>query len=64
MIARIVALVERRAARRRAEVAAALRAAGVDQVAVEGEAVRASGRGLMARWMGDARLRDAGRGEA
>lgn len=64
MIARIVALVEGRAERRRAEVAAAFRAAGVGDVGVEGEAVRASGRGLMARWMGDARLRDAGRGVA
>lgn len=64
MIARIVALAGRRAERRRAEVAAAFRAAGVDDVVVEGETVRASGRGLMARWMGDARLRDAGRGGA
>lgn len=64
MIGRIVALVERRAQRRRADVAAALRAAGVGEVTIEGEAVRASGRGLMARWMREARLRDAGRGEA
>lgn len=64
MIGRIVALAERRAARRRADVAAAFRAAGVGDVAIEGETVRASGRGLLARWMRDARLRDAGRGGA
>lgn len=64
MIARIVALAERRAERRRGEVAAAMRAAGVGEVTIEGEAVRASGGGLMARWMRDARLRDAGRGGA
>lgn len=62
MIGRIAALAGRRAEQRRAEVAAAFRDAGVADVGVEGEVVRASGRGLMARWMGNARLRDAGRG--
>ncbi len=53
------AIVEARAARRRAAVAQALGEFG--DVMIEGDAVRVSGRGIMARWMRDARLRDAGR---
>jgi hypothetical protein len=55
------ALVEARAAARRARIAAALTGDGVTAV-VEGEAVLASGRGLQARWWRDLALREAGRG--
>lgn len=54
-------MVAQRAARRRAAVAAALDEAGLD-VSIEGELVRASGRGLVARWWQDLALREAGRG--
>jgi len=54
-------LVEQRAARRRAAVAAALAEAGL-VVAVEGDAVRASGPDVAARWWRELALRDAGRG--
>ncbi|CAM8660500.1 MULTISPECIES: hypothetical protein [Sphingobium] len=60
MRARLVALVEARAARRRARIVAALEAAGVAAV-VEGAAVRASAPGLAARWWRDLAVRDAGR---
>ena len=50
------------ARRWRERIAARFAAAGVEQVAIEGDAVRASGRGLRARWMDEARLREAGRG--
>ncbi|MDO7834933.1 hypothetical protein Q4610_07715 [Sphingobium sp. HBC34] len=53
-------LVEARAATRRAAIAAALAERGV-MASVEGEAVRASGRGLVARWWRDLALREAGR---
>lgn len=55
-----MALLEARAAARRARIAAALADMGVEAV-VEGEDVRASGVGLMARWWRDLGLRDAGR---
>lgn len=61
MRAALARLVEHRAARRRAAVASALDEAGL-AVAVEGDAVRASGRGLVARWWRDLALREAGRG--
>ncbi|MFZ2995082.1 hypothetical protein [Sphingobium sp.] len=61
MRAAVVRMVERRAAVRRASIAAALTAAGVEAVVV-GEDVRASGRGIVARWWRDMTLRDAGRG--
>lgn len=59
--ARVMAGAEARAEQRRQTIAAALAAAGVDDVRVEGDAVRLSGRGLMARWMSDLTLREAGR---
>lgn len=52
--------VEARAARRRGAIAAALAEAGVD-VAIDGEVVRVSARGLRARWWRDLALRGAGR---
>ncbi|AJR26548.1 hypothetical protein TZ53_21070 [Sphingobium sp. YBL2] len=52
------ALVEARMEARRRGIAAALAATGVE-AQVEGEAVRLSGRGLKARWMGDLALREA-----
>lgn len=58
MLARIA---DMRAARLRDRVVAALADAGVAAV-IEGEAVRASGRGLRARWARDLALREAGRG--
>ncbi|MBV2147064.1 hypothetical protein KRZ98_02000 [Sphingobium sp. AS12] len=61
MRAALARLVEQRAARRWAAVAAALDEAGL-VVAIEGDAVRASGRGLVARWWRELALRDAGRG--
>jgi len=61
---RMTALAEAGAARRRAAIAQAMGDAGVASVRVDGENVRASGRGLMARWMGDLTLREAGRGRA
>lgn len=63
MIARARERVEALAERRRAGIANAARDAGID-AEVDGEAVRLSGRGLMERWMTDARLRDLGREEA
>ncbi|WP_306341408.1 hypothetical protein [Sphingobium sp. Z007] len=60
MRAQLAALVEARAARRRARIVAALEAAGVAAV-VEGDAVRASAPGLAGRWWRDLRVRDAGR---
>lgn len=59
---RIGARVEAQAERWREAVAGALTAAGVETVAVEGEEVRASGRGLIRRWMNDLAVREAGRG--
>lgn len=59
--ARLVALLEARVAARRARIVAALADMGVEAV-VEGDAVRASGAGLMGRWWRDLGLRDAGRG--
>jgi len=58
----LVALLEARAAARRARIVAALGDMGVEAV-VEGEDVRASGAGLMARWWRDRAFRDAGRGQ-
>lgn len=58
MLARIA---DMRAARLRDRVVAALADAGVE-ARIEGEAVRASGRGLLARWARDLALREAGRG--
>ncbi|MES2173414.1 MAG: hypothetical protein V4523_05635 [Pseudomonadota bacterium] len=60
MRAGLVALVEARAARRRARIVAALEAAGV-AATIEGEAVRASAPGLAGRWWRDLAVRDAGR---
>ncbi|MEA3388983.1 hypothetical protein [Sphingobium sp. CCH11-B1] len=57
---RIMAMLEDRAALRRARIAEAMRALGVE-AEVEGEAVRARGAGLLARWMRDLGLREAGR---
>jgi len=61
---RMTALAEAGAARRRGAVVEAMGEAGVASVRVDGEIVRASGRGLMARWMDDPALREAGRGRA
>lgn len=61
MRAALARMVEQRAARRRAAVAAGLEEVGV-AVAIEGDAVRVSGRGLVARWWRDLALREAGRG--
>lgn len=61
MRAALARMVAQRAARRRAAVAAALDEAGLN-VSIEGELVRASGRGLVARWWQDLALREAGRG--
>ena len=56
-----MAMAQRRVSARRERIAAALRAAGVEAVVV-GDDVRASERGIVARWWRDLRLRDAGRG--
>ncbi|HUD93427.1 hypothetical protein [Sphingobium sp.] len=61
MRAAFVRMAEARAARRRERIAAALAEEGVVAV-VEGEAVRASGRGLAGRWWRDLALREAGQG--
>ena len=61
MRAALERLVEERAARRRARIAAALAEEGVAAV-VEGEDVRASGPGLAARWSRELALREAGQG--
>ena len=63
MRAALTRRVEARAARRRAAIAAALAEAGVD-VAIDGEAVRVSARGLRARWWRDLALRGPGRTDA
>jgi hypothetical protein len=47
----------------RERIAGAVRDMGV-VAEIEGEAVRLSGRDIRRRWMDEARLRDAGRGEA
>lgn len=60
MRARLVALLEARAAGRRARIADALADMGVD-VVVEGDGVRASAPGLAARWWRDLAIREAGR---
>lgn len=60
MRARLAALLEARVAARRARIAAALADIGVEAV-VEGDAVRASGPGLVGRWWRDRALRDVGR---
>lgn len=57
----LAGMLNARAARRRAAIVAALREAGV-AAEVDGEDVRASGRGLVARWWRDLSLREAGRG--
>jgi hypothetical protein len=57
---RMLALLENRAARRRAAIAADARAMGVE-AAIQGEAVRLSGPGIVARWWRDLALREAGR---
>ncbi|MEC3949783.1 hypothetical protein [Sphingobium sp. HWE2-09] len=61
MKAALAALLEARAARRRAWIVAALDEIGV-VAAIEGEVVRASAPGLGRRWWRDLALRDAGRG--
>ena len=61
MRAALEAMLARRVARRRMAVVAAFAQLGVEAV-VEGDAVRASGRGIMARWWRDLALREAGRG--
>ncbi|MEJ7933387.1 hypothetical protein WG907_03845 [Sphingobium sp. AN558] len=63
LVRRIAGLAEARAARLREAIALAMIGQGVEQVAVEDERVRLSGRGLMRRWMNDLALRGAGRGE-
>ncbi|WP_179045081.1 hypothetical protein [Sphingobium lactosutens] len=60
MKAALARMVEARAAWRRERIAVALAAEGVEAV-VEGEDVRASGRGLAGRWWRDLALREAGR---
>ncbi len=60
MRAMLARMVEARAARRRARIAAAMMDLGIE-ARVEGEDVRAQGVGLAARWQSDLRLRDAGR---
>ena len=60
MRAQLVALVEARAARRRARIVAALEAVGAAAV-IEGDAVRASAPGLAGRWWCELELRMAGR---
>lgn len=54
-------VLEARAAQRRARIVAALAEAGVAAV-IDGEAVVASGRGLVALWWRDLAFREAGRG--
>lgn len=61
MRAMLARLAEARAALLRGRVVAALADEGVEAV-IEGEAVRASGRGLLTRWTRDLALREAGRG--
>lgn len=61
MRAALEAMLARRVAQRRAAVVVAFADLGVEPV-VEGDAVRASGRGIMARWWRDLALREAGRG--
>lgn len=61
MRAALEAMLARRVAQRRAAVVTAFADLGVEAV-VEGDAVRASGRGIMARWWRDLALREAGRG--
>ncbi|MEC3911635.1 hypothetical protein U5A82_14510 [Sphingobium sp. CR2-8] len=61
MKAQLMALLEARAALRRARIAAALGDEGVT-AGVEGEAVRASAPRLSERWWRDLALREAGRG--
>lgn len=63
MIGRMMRLAQDRAAARRAAIVAALADVGV-AAQIEGEAVRASGPGLAARWWRDLALRQAGRGGA
>lgn len=61
MRAAVMRLAQRRMVVRRERIAAALQATGVEAVVV-GEDVRATGRGIVARWWRDLTLRDAGRG--
>jgi hypothetical protein len=64
MRAALMRRVEARAARRRATIAAALAEVGAEagvDVAIDGEVVRVSARGLRARWWRDLALREAGR---
>lgn len=61
MRAALEGMLARRVAQRRAAAVAAFADLGVEAV-VEGDAVRASGRGIMARWWRDLALREAGRG--
>ncbi|WP_022682165.1 hypothetical protein [Sphingobium bisphenolivorans] len=58
----VEALMESGAEKRRREIAAAVRAAGVEDVGIEGELVRLRGPGLRRRWLSDLALREAGRG--
>lgn len=60
MRAALERMVEARAARRRERIVAAMADLGIE-ARVEGDAVRAQGVGLTARWQSDLMLRDAGR---
>lgn len=60
MRALLARMLEARAAQRRTRIASAWRELGVD-ARIEGENVRASARGLDARWRRDLALREAGR---
>ena len=60
MRAALVRLVQERATRRRERIAGALGALGVE-ARIEGDEVRAQGRGLLMRWSRDLAPREAGR---
>ena len=61
-VAVLARMVELRAARRRGQVAVAMRAAGVEDARVAGAAVLLAGRGMLRRWLGDLDLRERVRG--
>ncbi|WP_298396553.1 hypothetical protein [Sphingobium sp.] len=61
MRAAFARVLEARAAQRRARIVTALEQAGVAAV-IDGEAVVASGRGLVALWWRNLQVREAGRG--
>lgn len=60
LMRKVARIAEARAGSRREEVAAAMRASGIE-ARVEGEAVRLTGWGLLRRWLSDLALREAGR---